>query len=851
MAMQIVKRDGRREDVRLEKITKRIEVLTEGLAVEPILVAQKVIAGIFDGVSTSQLDDLAVQTASNLVTTHPDYDFLAARISASIMHKETSDSFAEVIEMLHARTDARGRSVPAVSDELLAAVREHKSRIESEIRMERDLTFDFLGISTLKKSYLMRLGKKLVERPQYMWMRVALGIHMCGPSRGSDALEKAFETYHLMSTKCFTHATPTLFNAGTPKPQMSSCFLLHMHDDSIGGIYKTLTDCAMISQMAGGIGLHVHNVRAAGSPIAGTGGTSNGLVPMLRNFDATASYVDQGGGKRKGSFAIYLEPWHADIIEFLDLKRNTGKDEMRCRALFYGLWVPDLFMQRVKEDGPWTLMDPARCHGLSDCWGEKFNELYTRYEREGRGARTMRAQELWRKICEVQVETSMPYMMYKDAANRKSNQQNLGTIKSSNLCTEIIEYTSPDEIAVCNLASVSLPAYIRDAAGASSDVDHAFDHQELHRVVKVITRNLNKVIDLNYYPVVETQNSNSRHRPIGIGVQGLADVFMRLRLTWDSAAARLINREIFETIYHAAAEASMELARELGAYQTFAGSPAAAGRLQFDLWYEERKARGEALPPTAEEVYCHSSRYDWPALKTLIRQHGLRNSLLLAPMPTASTANILDNTEGFEPIPSNIFKRNVLSGEFVRINRYLVRDLIARGLWNDPLKDRIVAAEGSIQDVVGIPEDLKSLYRTVWEISQRHIIDLAADRGAFVCQSQSMNIYLRDASLSKLTSMHFYGWERGLKTGSYYIRQTAARQAQKFTVDAALEKKTQPDQQALKDQLEQVKKAEEFLITAGKATREELAALSPEEVIAWALGSCSASDPEGCVMCSG
>ena len=842
MAMQIVKRDGRREDVRLEKITKRIEVLTEGLAVEPILVAQKVIAGIFDGVTTSQLDDLAVQTASNLVTTHPDYDFLAARISASIMHKETSDSFAEVIEMLHARTDARGRAVPAVSDDLLAAVREHKQRIESEIRMERDLTFDFLGISTLKKSYLMRLGKKLVERPQYMWMRVALGIHMCGAGRD---LEKAFETYHLMSTKRFTHATPTRFNAGTPKPQMSSCFLLHMHDDSIGGIYKTLTDCAMISQMAGGIGLHVHNVRAAGSPIAGTGGTSNGLVPMLRNFDATASYVDQGGGKRKGSFAIYLEPWHADIIEFLDLKRNTGKDEMRCRSLFYGLWVPDLFMQRVKEDGAWTLMDPARCHGLSDCWGDEFAALYTRYEREGRGARTMRAQELWRKICEVQVETSMPYMMYKDAANRKSNQQNLGTIKSSNLCTEIIEYTAPDEIAVCNLASVSLPAYIRDPVGSNPG---GFDHEELHRVVKVITRNLNKVIDLNYYPVQETQNSNSRHRPIGIGVQGLADVFMRLRYTWDSEAARVINREIFETIYHAAAEASMELACDLGSYKTFAGSPASAGRLQFDLWYDERKARGEALPPTAEEVYCHPSRYDWPALKTLIRHHGLRNSLLLAPMPTASTANILDNTEGFEPIPSNIFKRNVLSGEFVRINRYLVRDLIARGLWNDPLKDRIVAAEGSIQDVAGIPEDLKALYRTVWEISQRHIIDLAADRGAFVCQSQSMNIYLRDASLSKLTSMHFYGWERGLKTGSYYIRQTAARQAQKFTVDAALEKKTQPDLLSLK---EQVKKGEDFLITAGKATREELAQLSPEEVIAWAQGSCSASDPEGCVMCSG
>ena len=842
--MQIVKRDGRREEVRLEKITRRIEALADGLTVEPILVAQKVIAGIFDGVSTAELDDLAVQTASNLVTTHPDYDFLAARLSASILHKESSDSFAEVMEALYLRTDNGGRPAPAISDELLACVRAHKVQIESEIRMDRDFTFDFQGISTLKKSYLMRLGRKIVERPQYLWMRVSLGIHCCG---GTTDLERAFETYHLMSTKRFTHATPTLFNAGSAKPQMSSCFLLHMHDDSIGGIYKTLTDCAKISQMAGGIGLHVHNVRASGSPIAGTGGTSNGLVPMLRNFDATASYVDQGGGKRKGSFAIYLEPWHGDIVEFLDLKRNTGKDELRCRALFYGLWVPDLFMQRVKEDGAWTLFDPARAPGLSDCWGTAFEELYTRYEQENRGVvRTMRAQELWRKICEIQVETSMPYLMYKDAANRKSNQQNLGTIKSSNLCTEIVEYTSPDEIAVCNLASVSLPAYIIESGPAGSP--GGYDHAELHRVVKVMTRNLNKVIELNYYPVIETQNSNFRHRPIGIGVQGLADVFMRMGLVWGSEDARTLNREIFETIYHAAVEASTELAREQGAYQTFRGSPASQGRLQYDLWYEERKAKGEALPATSEEVYCTSGRYDWKKTKSEVVAQGLRNSLLLAPMPTASTANILDNTEGFEPIPSNIFKRNVLSGEFVRINRHLVRDLISRGLWNDQMKDRIVAAEGSIQDVLGIPQDMKELYRTVWEISQRHIIDLAADRGAFVCQSQSMNIYLRDASLAKLTSMHFYGWEKGLKTGSYYIRQTAARQAQKFTVDSAVEKEHETRKIEAKAKLKQ---AEEILITAGKATREELNGMNPDEVIAWAQGTCSASDPEGCVMCSG
>jgi ribonucleoside-diphosphate reductase alpha chain len=625
---------------------------------------------------------------------------------------------------------------------------------------------------------------------------------------------------------------------------MSSCFLIHMHDDSIEGIYKTLSDCAKISQMAGGIGLHVHNIRAAGSPIAGTGGTANGLVPMLRNFDATASYVDQGGGKRKGSFAIYLEPWHADVLDWLDLKRNTGKDELRCRALFFGLWTPDLFMERVRDDGVWTLMDPGRCPGLSDCWGEAFDELYLRYEREGKGARTIRAQELWRKILEVQMETSMPYILYKDAANRKSNQQNLGTIKSSNLCTEIIEYTAPDEIAVCNLASVSLPAFVR--------ADGSFDHVGLHATVKVMTVNLNRVIDRNFYPVPETRTSNMRHRPIGIGVQGLADVFMRLRLPWDTEGAKRLNREIFETIYHAAVESSCEEAAESGAYPTYAGSPASQGRLQFDLWYEERRAKGEqGLPASAEAVYCASGRYDWAALKRLVAAHGLRNSLLLAPMPTASTANILDNTEGFEPIPSNIYKRNVLSGEFVRINRHLVRDLIARGLWNEAMKQRIVAAEGSIQSIDGIPDDVKELYRTVWEIRQRHIINLAADRGAFVCQSQSMNVYLEDATIAKLTSMHFYGWQKGLKTGSYYIRQTAARQAQKVTVDAAVEAGAKlQGETRLADQL---RMAEKVLLESGTAKPEELLALSPEEIIAWAQGACAtAADGTGdCIMCSG
>lgn len=836
MPMHVVKRDGRREEVRLEKITRRVEALAGGLQVEPLLVAKKVIDGIFDGVTTRQLDELAEHTAANLVTTHPDYDFLAARLAASILHKETPATFSQAMIKLAGRRDSKGRSAPAVSEEILALVTEHGERIDRTIVDSRDLDFDYLGICTLKKSYLVRMDGKIIERPQYLWMRAALGIH------GAN-LERAFETYHLMSSKRFTHATPTLFNSGTPKPQMSSCFLVHMHDDSIDGIYKTLSDCAKISQMAGGIGIHVHNIRAAGSPISGTGGTSNGLVPMLRNFDATASYVDQGGGKRKGSFAIYLEPWHADIAEFLDLKRNTGKDELRCRALFYGLWIPDLFMKRVRDDGQWTLMDPNRCPGLSDCWGERFEELYERYEREGRGSRTMRAQELWRKILEVQIETSMPYLMYKDAANRKSNQQNLGTIKSSNLCTEVIEYTSPEEIAVCNLASVSLPAFITPDGG--------YDHVALHAVVKVMTVNLNRVIDRNHYPVPEAKTSNLRHRPIGIGVQGLADVFMRLRIPWDHPDAARLNREIFETIYHAAVESSMEIARAEGPYQTFAGSPASQGRLQFDLWYEERLARGEtALPGSAEAVYCTSGRYDWAALKQQVRAHGLRNSLLLAPMPTASTANILDNTEGFEPIPSNIYKRNVLSGEFIRINRYLVRDLIQRGLWDDAMKQRIVAAEGSIQGIDDIPADLKELYRTVWEIRQRHIINLAADRGAFICQSQSMNIYMQDATIAKLTSMHFYGWQKGLKTGSYYIRQTAARQAQKVTVDANVEQRTKEGREGRDKQ----RIAEELLLTRKIATKEELAALKPEEIIAWATGACSTGGDAAngdCIMCSG
>lgn len=833
MSMQVVKRDGRSESIQLDKITKRIEAFANDLDVEPFVVAQKVISGIYDGVKTIELDELAVATAANMVTTHPDYDTLAARLSASILHKQTDPSFAATMELLFQRVDSFGKPAPALAEDLITIIRKHADIIDAEIVHERDFTFDYLGICTLKQSYLTRLQKRIIERPQYMWMRVSLGIH-------GDDFERAFDTYHKMSRKQFTHATPTLFNAGTPKPQMSSCFLLHMDDDSISGIYKTLSDCAKISQMAGGIGLHIHNVRAAGSPIYGTGGTSNGIVPMLRNFDATASYVDQGGGKRKGSFAIYLEPWHADIYEWLDLKRNTGKDERRARSLFYGLWTPDLFMQRVRDDGMWTLMDPHLCPGLADCWGKAFDDLYIKYETEGRGERQVRAQELWKKILELQVETSMPYILYKDACNRKSNQQNLGTIKSSNLCTEIVEYTAPDEIAVCNLASISLPSFVREGVAG-----HGIDHTALHEVAKTATVNLNRVIDRNHYPLPETEKSNMRHRPIGIGVQGLADVFMRLRVSWDSDQARRLNREIFETIYHASVEASMEEAQEYGPYETFAGSPASQGKLQFDLWYEERLAKGEQhLPASAEECYCDSGRYDWAALKEQVRQHGLRNSLLLAPMPTASTANILGNTEGFEPIPSNIYKRNVLSGEFVRINRFLVHDLIERDLWSDSMKQAIIASEGSIQHIESIPRDIKELYRTVWEISQRHIINLAADRGAFVCQSQSMNIYMQDATFAKLTSMHFYGWQKGLKTGSYYIRQTAARQAQKFTVDTSVER-------AHREKQTSYRKAIDYLISEGKATRAEIKELSQDEVIAWAQGACASDNPDDCIMCSG
>lgn len=719
------------------------------------------------------LDDLleqAVSAAAGLSTLEPDHDLLAGRLAMERLHRRTPERFRDVVERLFARRDRNGNPAPAVAEELVALARAHEARIEAAMRPERDFDFDLLAVRTFEKSYLLRDEAGIVERPRHLWMRVGLGIH-------GDDLERALETYDDLSSRRAIHATPTLFAAGTPRPQMSSCFLLTVSEDSIEGIYKTLSDCAKISQSAGGIGLSVQDVRSAGSFIAGTGGTSNGLVPMLRNFDATASYVDQGGGKRKGSIAIYLEPWHADVVEWLDLKRNTGKDEVRCRALFYALWVNDLFMERVRDDGPWTLFDPHAAPRLADTWGEAFRDLYLDLESRGMGTRTLPARELWRKILEVQIETSMPYLVYKDAANRKSNQRHLGTLRGSNLCAEVIEYTSPDETAVCNLASVSLPAFWNGTE---------FDHTALHAQVRRLVRNLDRVIDRNHYPVPEARTSNLRHRPMGIGVQGLADLFLAARLPWDAEEAWILHREVFETLYHAAVEASVDLAAELGPHPSFPGSPASQGFFQFDLWHAERRERGEAVPDSALATYA-SGRWDWEALRQKMTTFGLRNSLLVALMPTASTASLLGNTEGIELVPALVYKRNVLSGEYVRVSRALVRDLQALELWNARMKDRIVAAEGSIQDIAGIPDDVRRLHRTVWEIPQRVLLDLAAERGAFVCQSQSLNVFFREPTIAKLTSMHFHGWAKGLKTGTYYIRQASVRTAQKVTVSVALE----------------------------------------------------------------
>tara|TARA_Y100000746_G_scaffold128868_1_gene110320 strand:+ start:320 stop:2677 length:2358 start_codon:yes stop_codon:yes gene_type:complete len=753
--MLVIKRDGRKESVKFDKITARIEKLSYGLNadfVKTIEIAKKVIDGLYDGVSTQELDELAAETAATLTTKHPDFATLAARISVSNLHKTTSKSFSSTMKRLYTYVNPKtGENASLLSKDVYGIINKNAALLDSSIIYDRDFSYDYFGFKTLEKSYLLKLDGKVVERPQHMLMRVAVGIH-------KDDIDSVLETYNLLSEKWFTHATPTLFNAGTPKPQLSSCFLLTMKEDSIDGIYDTLKQCAKISQSAGGIGLSIHNVRGTGSYIKGTNGVSNGIIPMLRNFDMTARYVDQGGGKRKGSFAIYIEPWHSDIFEFLQLKKNHGKEELRARDLFYAMWIPDLFMKRVESNEDWSLFSPDEAKDLHETYGEEFEKLYDKYEKEGKARKTVKAQDLWFEILESQIETGNPYILYKDAANKKSNQKNLGTIKSSNLCTEIIEYTSPDEVAVCNLASIALNKFVKD--------DLTYDHQKLYEITKVITKNLNKVIDVNYYPVEEARNSNLRHRPIGIGVQGLADTFILMRQSFDSPEAKKLNSEIFETIYFAAMESSMEIAQKEGPYKTYEGSPVSKGIFQFDMW---------GIAPD-------SKRWDWTKLKREVKKHGVRNSLLLAPMPTASTSQILGNNECFEPYTSNIYTRRVLSGEFIVVNKHLLKDLIKLNLWDDAMKDRLMEANGSVQGINEIPDDIKKLYRTVWEVSQKSIIDMAADRGAYICQSQSMNIHMQDANFGKLTSMHFHAWKRGLKTGLYYLRTKAAADAIKFTI---------------------------------------------------------------------
>ncbi len=754
--MFVIKRDGTSESVKFDKITARIQKLSYGLDpshVDSILVAKKVIDGVYDGVTTSELDNLAAETAAGLTSRHPDYALLASRIAVSNLHKNTIKSFSKTIEELYNYIDPKTNTrASLIADDVYKIVMDNAQLLDSSIIYDRDFGYDYFGFKTLERSYLLKMHGKVAERPQHMLMRVAVGIH-------KNEIESALTTYNMMSERWFTHATPTLFNAGTPKPQMSSCFLLQMKEDSIDGIYDTLKQCARISQSAGGIGISIHNVRATGSYIKGTNGTSNGIIPMLKVFNETARYVDQGGGKRKGSIAVYLEPWHADIYDFLDIRKNHGKEEMRARDLFTALWIPDLFMKRVEAEGEWSLMCPNECPGLSDCHSEAFEALYTKYESEGKFRKQIKARELWAAIIEAQIETGNPYMLFKDAANSKSNQQNLGTIKSSNLCTEILEYTSADEVAVCNLASIALPRFVDEKTGT-------FDHNKLFEITYAATRNLNKIIDRNYYPIPEARNSNMRHRPIGLGVQGLADAFILMRYSFESEEAKKLNSEIFETIYFAALTASKDLAKLDGAYESYEGSPISKGIFQQDMW---------GVTP--------SSRWEWDILREEIKQHGVRNSLLLAPMPTASTSQILGNNECFEPYTSNIYTRRVLSGEFVVVNKHLLRDLVKLGIWNENLKNKIISANGSVQDIPEIPQNIKEIYKTVWEIKQRTIIDMAADRGAYIDQSQSLNLFIQDANFAKMSSAHFYSWKKGLKTGMYYLRTKAAADAIKFTVD--------------------------------------------------------------------
>ncbi len=760
--MYVLKRDGRKEPIIFDKITARVRKLCYGLndLVDPVKVAMRVIEGLYDGVTTSELDNLAAETAATMTTTHPDYAQLAARISVSNLHKNTKKSFVETMTDLYTYVNPRtAKKAPLLADNVYKIIKDNEELLDSTIIYNRDFGYDYFGFKTLERSYLLKINGQIVERPQHMLMRVSVGIHL-------NDLDAAIETYHLMSKRYFTHATPTLFNSGTPKPQMSSCFLLAMKDDSIDGIYDTLKQTAKISQSAGGIGLSIHNIRATGSYIAGTNGTSNGIVPMLRVFNDTARYVDQGGGKRKGSFAIYVEPWHADIFDFLNLKKNHGKEEMRARDLFYAMWIPDLFMRRVEEDSTWTLMCPNECPGLYDSHGDEFEKKYLDYEKNNKGRKTIQARELWEKILESQIETGTPYMLYKDAANRKSNQQNLGTIRSSNLCTEILEYTSADEVAVCNLASIALPMFIKDGA---------FDYQGLYDVTVRATKNLNKVIDRNYYPIKEAENSNFRHRPIGLGVQGLADTFIKLRMPFTSDEAKTLNQEIFETLYFAAMTASKDVAKDEGPYESYKGSPISKGEFQHNLW----GIKDSEL----------SGRWDWAALRKEVKKHGVRNSLLVAPMPTASTSQILGNNECFEPYTSNIYTRRVLSGEFIVVNKHLLEDLVNLGLWDEDLKQELMRANGSVQQIDNIPDDIKELYKTAWELSMKDIIDMSRQRGYFIDQSQSLNLFMEGATMAKLTSMHFYAWKSGLKTGMYYLRTKSAVDAIKFTIDKKKEEK--------------------------------------------------------------
>ncbi|XP_054743211.1 ribonucleoside-diphosphate reductase large subunit [Anastrepha obliqua] len=753
--LYVIKRDGRKEDIHFDKITSRVQKLCYGLNmdfVDPVAITLKVINGLYCGVTTQELDNLAAEIAASLTTQHADYATLAARIAISNLHKETKKVFSDVITDLYTYVSAEtGLATPIISDFHYNVVKENADRLNSAIIYDRDFSYNYFGFKTLERSYLLKLNGKIVERPQHMLMRVSIGIH------GED-IDAAIETYNFLSERYFTHASPTLFASATRQPQLSSCFLLTMVGDSIDGIFNSAHQCALISKSAGGIGLNVHCIRAKGTGIAGTNGTSNGLVPMLRVFNNIARYVDQGGGKRPGAFAIYLEPWHADIFEFLDLKKNTGKEENRARDLFYALWIPDLFMKRVEADEDWSLMCPHKCPGLHEVWGEEFEKLYEKYEQEGRANKKVKAQSLWFAIIESQVETGTPYMLYKDACNRKSNQQNIGTIKCSNLCTEIVEYSAPDEVAVCNLASIALNMFVTP--------EKTYDFQRLKEVTKTVTRNLNKIIDINHYPLPEAKKSNFRHRPIGIGVQGFADALILMRYPYESEQAFLLNQQIFETIYYGALEASCELAEKYGPYETYEGSPVSKGILQYDMWNKK---------PT--------ELWNWAELKEKIKEHGVRNSLLLAPMPTASTAQIMGNNESFEPYTTNIYTRRVLSGEFQVVNHHLIRDLTELGLWDDDMKNQIIIHRGSIQNIDSIPQNIRDLYKTVWEISVKNTIKMAADRGAFIDQSQSFNIHVAEPNYGKLTSIHFYGWKAGLKTGMYYLRTKPAANAIQFTVD--------------------------------------------------------------------